>query len=173
MPDVYKLESVISSQSQVDAFKNSLADIRLKLNSAISRKRDLAGTIKIIQEQRDQIISLFVQEVKNKYPDLVDKTNVEILNLTDAGHPCIELYQKYHKDFQGTQGKYTSAINQFKSLSEQVKALESEQYQIIKTYETFASTSSVEVPSVEQIEKEVVDELPSSFDEDTKIIESY
>lgn len=162
----------IELQAKVQNYKETLADVRLKLNNAISRKKALADEIKALKEQRDQVLALFINEVKSKYPELAGKSKQEVLKLTDVGHPIIELYQKYHKEIQSYQGKLVSKINQYKSLVDEAQALEAEQYKILQGYEVFSTEQAGLVPSVQEISAQVVEPLPSSIEEDTKVLES-
>ena len=155
---------------ELKLFKETLAGVRLKLNAAIARKKEFLAEIKNLIEQRNEVIELFRAEVIQAYPDLAGKSRKEILQLADAHHPIVNLYQKYHQKIQSSQGAIISKTKQYQTLAKQVEEFEVEQFSIVDAYGQYAATSVVPVPSVEEISADIVKPLESSVEEETKVL---
>lgn len=165
------IQAEIEAQSKVHSFKETLATIRLKLNSAIERKKALGASIREMLSAREDLIEMFRAEIKAKWPEYAGLSVKEILARITTAHPIYELWRPFHKDIQGMNGKIVSSLSQYKSLVKQVEGFEAEQYQVVDAYAAYQSQAPVPVPSVEAIENEVIDPLPSNIEEDVAVIE--
>lgn len=166
------IQAEIEAGRRVSEFKETLATIRLKLNSAIERKKSLANEIRTILDEREHLINMFRDSIKTQWPEFAGLSVKEILSRITTVHPVYEIWKQFHKDIQSLNGSATSKLSQYKTLVKQVEGFESEQFAMMDAYGSYQSQSPVPVPSVEEIEAQVVDPLPTSIEEDVQVIEA-
>lgn len=164
--DQGSIQAEISAQQMVSKFKDILAGFRVQQVTAIQKKQAVRDQILTLIQSRNQIIALYKDAIRDQFPDIVDVG--QALRSSTPDSDIRIMWEQYSRDIQPIVSNLESLLIDFKSLSDEIESLKEKEGQTLSDYAEASKSSSVAVPSAQEIEADLVsvEAIPYSEDAD-------